>query len=332
MKSDRLVAILLMLQRREQVTAAEVAQELEISERTARRDLDALGLAGIPIYSIRGRTGGWRLLGGGRTDLSGLTASEARALFQAAGPTAAAQGAESEVKSALRKLVRALPETFRTQAEAAASSLIMDSQPWGATGSASQPPPFLGVLQDAVIRGVQAQLSYVDSTGNESDRIVHPLGLVAKGAHWYLVASTESGSRTFRLDRVVSVTPIEAEVHRAADFDLTKSWRDLTDEAERQRATVEVHASCAPEGLSFLQTAVGENLEIGSATSDGRIPVVIHAPSEYGIAGHLAGLVEWLDITSPQGVRDHLAMIGASLTSRYTSCISADTAPDSTGA
>lgn len=90
MRTDRLVIILLMLQRREQVTAAEVAKELEVSERTARRDLDALAMSGIPVYSIQGRGGGRRLLGGARTDLSGLTASEARALFLLAGPASTA--------------------------------------------------------------------------------------------------------------------------------------------------------------------------------------------------------------------------------------------------
>ena len=116
-RADRLMAILLMLQQREQVTAAEVAMELEVSERTARRDLEALAVGGVPVYSIQGRGGGWRLLGGARTDLSGLTASEARALFLVAGPASTATPA---VKAALRKLVRALPEPFREQAEAAA--------------------------------------------------------------------------------------------------------------------------------------------------------------------------------------------------------------------
>ena len=99
MRADRLVAILLMLQARGQVTAAEVADELEVSERTARRDLDALGVAGLPIYSIQGRGGGWRLAGDGRTDLSGLTSHEARALFLVAGPSS---GATPEVRAALR--------------------------------------------------------------------------------------------------------------------------------------------------------------------------------------------------------------------------------------
>lgn len=318
MKSDRLVAILLLLQRREQVTASEIAQELEVSERTARRDLDALGMAGIPIYSVRGRSGGWRLLGGGRIDLSGLTESEARALFVATGPAAAADTATPELRASLRKLVRALPETFRTGAEAAASSLIVDSRPWGMADAKGSPPQFLEVLQDVVIRGVQARLSYVDSAGTESDRIVHPLGLVSKGPHWYLVAHTAHGQRTFRLDRVTDVVPSIEPALRLEHFDLTKTWRALTDDADRLREVVEVHANCAPEGLGFLRTAVGDNLQIGQAMSDGRIPVVIHAPSEYGIAGHLAGLVEWLDITSPPGVRDHLARIGAALTRRYS--------------
>lgn len=327
MRSDRLVAILLMLQRREKVTAAEIAKELEVSERTARRDLDALGMAGIPIYSVQGRSGGWRLLGGGRTDLSGLTASEARALFLVAGPAAASAAAGPELKAALRKLVRALPETFRTQAEAAASSMIVDSQPWGAGDSANPSPPFLDVLQDAVIRGVQAHLSYIDSAGNESERVVHPLGLVAKGSRLYLVAHTGMGRRTFRVDRIAAVVPTDSPVHRPKGFDLTESWRDIADEAERNRTVVEVHANCAPEGLGFLQAAVGDNLQIGAASSDGRISVVIHAPSEYGIAGHLAGLVEWLEISSPQGVRDHLSRIGAVLTNRYAKHAGTDTTP-----
>src|SRR3954447_16340273 len=106
MRADRLVALLLILQRKGRVTAAEAADELEVSERTARRDLEALAMAGVPVYSQQGRNGGWRLLGGGRTDMSGLTSAETRALFLVAGPAASAT---PEVRAALRKLVRALP-------------------------------------------------------------------------------------------------------------------------------------------------------------------------------------------------------------------------------
>ena len=123
MRADRLVATLLFLQTRGRVTAAQVAAELEVSTRTARRDLEALSIAGIPVYSQPGRNGGWSLVGGARTDLTGLTAAEARTLFLVAGPSSAVT---PEAKAALRKLIQALPETFRAEAEQAASAIVID--------------------------------------------------------------------------------------------------------------------------------------------------------------------------------------------------------------
>ena len=142
MRADRLVAILLLLQARTQVTAAEVAAELEISERTARRDLDALSIAGVPVYSKQGRNGGWQLVGGAKTDLSGLTAAEARALFLVAGTASSTP----EVKAALRKLVRALPETFRTEAEAASNAVVVDPTAWGRSTRTHPTPTHLDAL------------------------------------------------------------------------------------------------------------------------------------------------------------------------------------------
>ena len=128
MRADRLVATLLLMQARGRVTAAEVAEELEVSVATARRDLEALSAAGIPVYPQPGRGGGWSLVGGARTDLSGLTAAEAQALFLLVGPAAAVA---PEVKAALRKLARALPDTFRADAEAAAEAVVIDPARWG---------------------------------------------------------------------------------------------------------------------------------------------------------------------------------------------------------
>src|SRR4051794_17582454 len=128
MRADRLVATLLVLQSKGRVTAAELAEELEVSVKTARRDLEALAMAGIPVYSQAGKGGGWSLLGGARTDLSGLTADEARTLFLVAGPSSTVA---PEAKAALRKLVQALPATFRADAEAAASAVVLDAARWG---------------------------------------------------------------------------------------------------------------------------------------------------------------------------------------------------------
>lgn len=314
MRADRLMAVLFLLQQREQVTAAEVARELEVSERTARRDLDALAVAGVPLYSTQGRGGGWRLVGGARTDLSGLTSGEARALFLVAGPASAAAPA---VRAALRKLVHALPEPFREQAEAAASSLVRDPQRWGSSQVEYRTPPFLDDLQDAVIRGVQVRLGYVDSRGLETGRTVHPLGIVAKGPSWYLVAGTEAGRRTFRIDRVTSADPTGDPVHRPEDFDLAESWREIADEVDRRRTPLEIQAVCAPHGMYLLRMMLGDRLEVGGSTTGGRIEVVIRGYNEYALAGELAGLVEWLEVTGPAGVRDHLASIGGALVERY---------------
>jgi predicted DNA-binding transcriptional regulator YafY len=314
-RADRLVAILLLLQQREQVTASEVAMELEVSERTARRDLDALAMAGVPVYSTQGRGGGWRLVGGARTDLSGLTASEARALFLVAGPASTATPA---VKAALRKLVRALPEPFREQAEAAATSVVVDRRLWGSSQLEPRRPRFLDELQEAVIRGVQVRLGYVDRNGSETERTVHPLGIVAKGPTWYLVSDTEAGRRTFRIDRVSSVGLTDDPVRRPEGFDLAESWREIADEVDRKRTPLETRAVCAPAGLGQLRMVHGGRLEVGGSTPDGRIEIVIRGHSEYALAGELAGLIEWLEVTSPQGVRDHLASIGSALVARYS--------------
>ncbi|MGQ0432272.1 MAG: helix-turn-helix transcriptional regulator [Microthrixaceae bacterium] len=314
MRADRLVAILLLLQQREQVTAADVALELEISERTARRDLDALAMAGVPVYSMQGRGGGWRLLGGARTDLSGLTASEARALFLVAGPASTATPA---VKAALRKLVRALPEPFRAQAQAAATSVVVDPRHWGSSRVEHRPPRFLDEIQEAVIRGVQVRLGYVDRKGSETERTVHPLGIVAKGPTWYLVSDTDAGRRTFRIDRVSSVELIGERALRPEGFDLAASWREIADEVDRARTPLEARAVCAPDGIGLLRMVLGGRLEVGGSTPDGRIEVVIRGHDEHALAGELAGLVEWLEITSPEGVRVHLASIGAALVARY---------------
>src|SRR5580700_2833175 len=165
MRADRLVATLLYLQSRGRVTAQEVADELEVSVRTARRDLEALSIAGIPVYSQPGRGGGWSLVGGARTDLSGLTAAEARTLFLVAGPSSAVTPA---AKAALRKLVQALPATFRADAEKAASAVVLDPARWG--GTAPPAPPHLETLQQAVVQGVQVRLGYRDRTRAVSQR------------------------------------------------------------------------------------------------------------------------------------------------------------------
>jgi len=188
-RADRLVATLLLLQARGRLTAGQLARELEVSVATARRDLDALSVAGIPVYPQPGRGGGWSLVGDARTDLTGLTAAEARALFLLVGPSASVAPA---LTSALRKLVRALPSTFRADAEAAASAIVVDPAGWG---EAAGPPrsDLLDRLEAAVVGRRKVRLSYASRSGQRSQRLVDPWGLVDKDGVWYLVAGTPAG-------------------------------------------------------------------------------------------------------------------------------------------
>jgi predicted DNA-binding transcriptional regulator YafY len=285
-RADRLVAALLILQARGRVTAAELAEELEISQRSARRDLEALGMAGVPVYSQPGRGGGWSLVGGARTDLSGLTASEARALFLVAGPAAATP----EVKAALRKLVRALPEPFRASAQAASAAVVIDPTDWDRRPVA--PPAHLEVLQRAISESVQIGMEYGDRAGAESERIVHPLGLVAKGSVWYLVGDTDAGMRTFRVGRVRAVRLTDRPLARPDGFDL---------------------ADIVP----VLRSVFGTMLTVAEAIVDDRVEVEIRDRTAFMVAVRLAGFGNKVEVVGPESVRIELARIGAELQDFY---------------
>ncbi|MBN6039933.1 YafY family protein [Amycolatopsis sp. 195334CR] len=310
MRADRLVATLLLMQSRGRVTAAELAGELEVSVATARRDLEALSAAGVPVYPQPGRGGGWSLVGGARTDLSGLTSSEARALFLLTGPGAAVS---AEVRSALRKLVRALPDTFRAEAEVAASAVVVDSSAWGEADR--ERPELVGVLQEAVVRRRKVRLVY---RGRErSERLVEPWGLVDKDDLWYLIAGTEAGQRTFRLDRVVEAVVTEEAAARPADFELAEAWRRVVDEVERKRALVSAVVLVEARFVRVLRSHFGRHCRVEGEAADGRARVRLAAPAPVMIAQQLAGWGGQLEVVESAAVRAELARVGAELSRRY---------------
>jgi len=313
MRADRLVAALLVLQSRGRVTAAELADELEVSVKTARRDLEALMMAGIPVYSQAGKHGGWSLVGGARTDLSGLTAAEARTLFLLAGPSS---HVTPQARSALRKLVQALPETFRAEAEAAASAIRLDPAKWGTT--AWGPPPHLDVLQQAVIDGVQVRIAYIDRTRTASERVVHPLGLVEKGTVWYLIAGTESGMRTFRVGRIREVVLTDDPVERPPDFDLNTTWKSVAANIEELRTSFRARVLVDARAVGALRGQFGTAVTvIDERRDDGRAEVEIGASSAHLIAQQLAGWGNGIEVLDPDAVRDELARIGTELVAAY---------------
>jgi len=317
MRADRLVATLLFLQSRGRVTAAEVAAELEVSERTARRDLEALGVSGLPVYAVRGRQGGWELLGGGRTDLSGLNEAEARALFRVAGPAAATP----EVKAALRKLIRALPEPMRAAAEAVGTTIVVDPAGWGGAPARAEPtkaaPPFLDAVQDAVVSGRQLVLGYVARTQEATSRVVDPLGLAAKGSTWYLIANTAAGRRTFRVDRMTSVEPTGEAVVRPEGFDLAEVWGAIRDEVEEKRMPVRARAIADSDALPLLRYLFGRRIDLGPADPDGRVEIAIRGYSLDSLAVELGGLGARLEVTEPVELRARLSQLADELVRTY---------------
>ena len=268
------------------------------------------------MYPQAGRNGGWQLLGGVRTDLSGLTADETRALFVLAGPATTAAPA---VKSALRKLVRALPEPMRDSADAAAAAVVIDSRRWGDQGRRPRPTA-LGLLEAAVIDRAAVELDYRDRSGATSARVVHPLGLADKSGSWYLMAGTTAGLRTFRVDRVVSARLTGEHFERPSDFDLREAWP-----ARSRRSSATEQASWQP--CACPPTSRGSSLANGVVTlaSSPRATPSTWSRSADGrrarSARELAGWADAIDVIEPLEVRQQLAQIGEALVRRNTDAV-----------
>ncbi|MEV6642547.1 WYL domain-containing protein [Amycolatopsis sp. NPDC051371] len=307
MRADRLVATLLLMQTRGRVTAAELATELEISVATARRDLEALSTAGVPVYPQPGRGGGWRLVGGARTDLSGLTAREAQALFLLAGPAAAAA---PEVKSALRKLMGALPGTFRAEASAAAEAVLVDQAGWGER--VKDRPPMVELLRDAVIARRRVRFTY---SGQE--RLADPWGLVDKDDVWYLVAGTPKGRRTFRVDRIAEAAATDDAADRPADLELAKVWEEVVEEIEKRRSLLTADVVLDRRYFGVLRDRFGRHCELVADLPGDRVRARVAAPAPIMIAQELAGWGALVEVEGPESVRTELARLGAELVARY---------------
>jgi predicted DNA-binding transcriptional regulator YafY len=315
MRADRLVAVLLLMQARGQVTAAEVAGELEVSVATARRDLEALSMAGVPVRSQPGRGGGWSLVGGARTDLTGLTATEARALFLLAGPAAPRTPA---ARSALRKLVRALPETFRADAEAAADAIVVDPTRWGEDDRAR--PELVDVLQDAVVRRREVLLEYEGRSHRQTQRLVDPWGVVDKDGVWYLVAGTAKGQRTFRIDRISEASLTGNAADRPDGLELPHAWEQVVDEVEQRRSLTSATVLIAARFIPVLRSQFGRHCEPLETLDDGRIRVRVSAHMPVAIAEQLAGWGAAVEVLEPESVRAELARLGSELVARYGHC------------
>ena len=271
MRSDRLLSILLLLQAHEQLPAAELARQLEVSVRTIMRDVEALSSAGVPVYTVRGPLGGIALLPGYRTDVTGLTADESRALFVLMSGSAHADlGLGQALGSALRKVMAALPAAHRPDADLTSRRVLIDPVRWRATPG--DPAADLAALQEAVFADRRVRLSYRRGRDNQvHDYTLDPYGLVNKAGIWYLVADHNGEPRLFRTDRVRSADVLPEPARRREGLELAQVWetlrRNIDDYPVPVAVTVRVRDETLPLFLRFHAADLAAPPQPGSGWS-----------------------------------------------------------------
>jgi predicted DNA-binding transcriptional regulator YafY len=248
-RASRLVSLLLLMQTRGLLTAAELAERFDVSVRTIHRDVEALGDAGVPVEAIRGPAGGYRLARGYRTRLTGLTAEEAEALFAV---PAAELGLGRVLAEARLKLLAALPPELQERAERSARLFHLDTRGWF---RGEDTTPHLPALASAVWQGARVRARYREGA-RVVQRTLDPLGLVLKAGVWYLVAHRSAGMRVYRVSRFASVRLLEDRIERPPEFDLAEFWDLWSTAFERDRPQFDVRLRLPRAALPFLRPLV----------------------------------------------------------------------------
>jgi predicted DNA-binding transcriptional regulator YafY len=225
MRADRLLSALLLLQAHGRLTSRELAKRLEVSERTMHRDMEALSASGVPVFAMRGSHGGWQLDEGWRTQVPALDESELRAFLMAQPQVVGDERLVHAAERALTKLIAALPVSLRERAASIRQRLHVDTTRWYGT---IENLSMLPVVQDAVSRDRKLKIVYRRDGHEVAERTVDPLGLVAKGSAWYLVAYTPRGFRTYRVSRIEAAKLLDQPCERPHDFDLAAYWKSST--------------------------------------------------------------------------------------------------------
>ncbi len=318
MRADRLLSILLLLQTHERLTARELAARLEVSERTIHRDMEALSVAGVPVAAERGAGGGWFLAADYETNLTGLNPPEIQALFLANPEKLLADlGLRQAAEAALIKLLAALPTIYRRDAEFIRQRIYIDTAGWQRH---SESAPCLPVLQQAVWQERQVRLVYQRGDAPGVERQVSPLGLVAKGSVWYLVAQADGDIRSYRVSRIQNVTCTDQPVQRPPGFDLAAYWAQSVADFVANLPRYPTRVRIAPEALKWAQViwryakveAVGEPDADGWVEAEITFEVVEEAYSYLMSAGPL---VEVLD---PPELRAEIITLLRQAVTRYT--------------
>ena len=314
MRASRLLSLQMLLETRGRMSATALADALEVSVRTLYRDVDQLSAAGVPIYAERGRHGGFALLPGWKTTLTGLTPSEAQGVFLSGLPGPAQDlGLGGDVAGARLKLLAALPAAWREDAQRVSARLHLDPVDWYRE---SDPTPHLLTVAAAVWSGHQIAMRYTSWT-DTVERTVSPLGLVLKAGVWYLVAmptgADERAPRTYRVSNILAATVQGKSARRPARFDLPAYWAASIQRFESGLYTGEAVLLATPaglRGLRVLSSAVARAVAAAppSRRKDGRTAVTIPIESVEHACGQLMRLSPQVEVLRPVALRRALVV------------------------
>lgn len=320
MRADRLLSMMLLLQSRGRMTAQDLAEQLEVSERTIYRDLDALSIAGVPVYTQSGVNGGVFLDENYRVSLTGLSKQEIHSLFiTSSGGPLKDLGLARTVEDSLLKLLSALPSVQRDEAERMRCRFYIDPMDWF---QAEEPTPFLAELQSAVWDNRELDIVYQRYDGSRTERRIRPYGLVAKATIWYLVAKQLDGdNRTFRVSRLHDVVPSETIFARDESFDLAAYWKAACRQFEKRiddeftpfYARLRVHVGM----FWYFEDYLAGQFEILDRSDADWVTMNCSFESVYEAARRVLSLGTSVEVLDPPELIAHLTGMAQSVLDRY---------------
>lgn len=317
MRADRLISILLLLQNRGKMTTKELAKELEVTERTIHRDMDALSTAGIPIVAERGKMGGWTLLDQYRTNLTGLKYDEMLSLLISPSVQLLSDlGLAKEWHDARQKMVAALPNTFRQGSLDVWNRIHIDTTAW------KQPAEKLvsfKIIQEAIWKEKVLHIQYERADGKVVFRMVNPLGLVAKGSTWYLIASSDEKIRNYRASRLLSLMMTEEAFTRPIDFNLEKYWLESTQTFISSLPEYKVEVEASPSIIHRMKftTRFVQIERIGTPTAEGWLPVSLRSDTEQEAIAYILGFGDQIRVISPSTLKQAIYQMAKKIVDFY---------------
>lgn len=317
MRADRLISIMLLLQVHRRLTARELAGRLEVSERTIHRDMEALSTAGIPVYAERGVGGGWSLVEGYETNLTGLSDAEIQTLFLSKPERLLTDlGLQSASESALNKLLAALPEIQRRDAEYVRQRVHVDVSSWSNTRDNIA---YLPLLQEAVWQERRIKIVYELSTGPVVTPELDPLGLVAKGNTWYLVAVYKGNNAVYRVSRIYNACLLDEPCQRPKHFDLAAFWAESSAKFFSNLPRYPVEVLAQPETVDTLRCwrCSGKVEHVSPPEPDGRQRVMLIFETEEEACAECLSFGPELEVLTPYSLRQQVIDQAKATVARY---------------